>query len=986
MLRNNSFIYHFIMRRSFLSFCAVLVIGCCQLQAQRNEALYDFDSVKYKISNWTTNEMMHVSIEKYGALWAAKVNDVDSLVARIKDGRSNTDVGHMLSVSTLPTVRALLGYWPGINAEDYDSLHAAVSTQRTPIADTVISRLKAQVLADTAAINKTIGEINVTLEDTVKLDTLLTQWANMRGANTVEDEKGDLLMKLDKAALPNCGEDKKICRSSLQRSLILLKESEASRKASMLELFKVWNKGATPMVKGYPNVVSTARKEIQLKYIADSTVLDTLMLYCDTVGETCDARKEQVIDELYKRVDKISREFTCVMPIAAQRVFFELTFSDALLELSGRPTDKVLSKEAGRLAEVNFYRILTEILVSSTPDAGELCANRELLVYRRKPRVQVWAERRNHRAGKDHPGVVIAGWGKKRVYEHPEIKDTLASIGKRGWSDTTSWSRIRELTRKTTRISSRFETNPYITPHQLTIINRRKLARLRTPSRLRHFRYNGRASFSVDDHDRFPLSVDQISIKFQDGVIEDIVVLGEVKETFRFLLERDGTHMDSILIPHHYKARGKEVIHEFVRTAKVTFTNSNTPIPFGNVWDFYERYADRMPLYGYSHGSGIGYRGTDEPDYMLLLSDLLHYDPALQKATSNIAPGDTLVKIDFRRPTENGSSAASSSDHRSATRGPGAPATAKGSAGNSTLPPPQLCAGLKKDDLRKVGEFRVYTDLVGLARNKPNGLLQTEYAWRLPVKPRTAQGVNFVSYVEPYFHLVLREDEEQRAYLGLDTSTTRKAVEQRVVDPLALLANNMYQVGSRLTAVQLSVRYLRSEFEFNPFIGYTRTMARDSVLGGFMRDSVLAEPDAAYRYFNRQLLDARDLEGIGQLTYGTEIRWKLRPDGRFGFDVYGGVAWHRFLDTRFKVDDELWRRRGMLWHPNMMLAGLDAHLFASPSQRFFFKFRYIAAWRDANDHFVQLMFGYNRSLRFSRSDDEKIKARDAQIKQALLQP
>ena len=108
----------------------------------------------------------------------------------------------------------------------------------------------------------------------------------------------------------------------------------------------------------------------------------------------------------------------------------------------------------------------------------------------------------------------------------------------------------------------------------------------------------------------------------------------------------------------------------------------------------------------------------------------------------------------------------------------------------------------------------------------------------------------------------------------------------------------------------------------------------------------------------------------------------MRTDDRFGFDLYGGVAWHSLLSSTFGVNKDGWATTGILG-PNMIFAGLDAHLLASPSQRFFFKFRWIANRYQVEDHYTQLMFGYSRNLRFSREDDEKRKAADNQIKTLL---
>lgn len=970
-----------------LAHCAIAMLLLClpsSLSAQQNAALYDFHNVKYRVSNWPMNDMMHVLMEKYGADFAKEQRGIDSLVKRINDGRVLADAAELRDPATMPTVKDSLGYYNGIDANGYAALVAAAKEKKEKALDSLIAKLVPTTDEEVKRLDdslKVVGSFTGT-----KLDSLLTWLRQDEAVRNASGFKARAAM-LGKGALATLY---KACTGAMEATACttgvkkVLSDTETAWKAAKDARNKAkatWAKGAKALIAAYPKAVEERTKALRKPYDGyKPAVLDSVLKHCaDSSSTGCTDVKKALVKALKEQKEEVSREFTCAMPMADNRPFFVDAFADALVAISGVEEDAD-KKEAERLADVNFYRILTQVLASPTPDAGELCANRELQVYRRMTRAQVWALRKGHLAGKRHPGVIIKGGGKGRIRRDPAIRPILDAIRAKGTSDTTDWRKIRERVRNTPRLSSRFRADPYLSPYQLTVVNRNRFARRHAPRRLRHHVLRTKGMMALDDHDRFPFQVDHISVKFEDGVIEAIVVDGEVKEEFRFLMTRDGDHLDSVLVPHHYHKRGSDSIVAVTRVSKVTFTNSNTPIPYGNIWNFYERFADRMPLYGYSQGSGVAYHGTSEPDYMLLLSDLLHYDPALQKATSNIAPGDTIVTIDFRREMENGSSAGSTIAPSDKETGPGNPGAAIGAAGNTSKPPAQLCAGLKKDDMRKIGEFRVFTDLVGLARNQPNGLLQSEYSWRIPVKPRSNQGVNFVSYVEPMFTLVLHEQEEQQAFVGFDTATV--AMGKRYVDPLNLLANNLYRVGVKLTATQLSVRYINSDFEFNPFGAYTRTMARDSVAAGTVTDSVFVDSSSTYQTYQRSTYKGRELNGIGQFTYGAELRWKMRPDGRFGFDLYGGVAWHAILDTRFGLEHTGWDQTSTLQF-NMLFAGLDAHLFASPSQKFFFKFRYVAQNADFNDHFVQLMFGYNRSLRFSRSDDEKKKEADEKWKAVL---
>ena len=962
-----------------LLFSGPLLVG-----AQQQSTLYDFDSVKYRVVNWHMNGMMHVLMEKYGAEYAGQRQAIDSLVARINDGSATSDAMELANPSTMAEVRNMLGYYPGIDAEAYGNLAQAAKGKDVEGLEDAIDTLLALARRDTGMLRDTLAELD--RFHGIGLDSLVS-WLKVDEAartNHVLSPEVDRLGKATKVnLLGTCKAEMAplSCRAAVQQVL----EGARAKAQGALELreeaMATWAKGGKDIMEGYTQAMKERTKVIRAQYAVAPWAIDSLVMKCTTGdGQSCTKEKDEIVGALNVRKESVSREFSCAMPLADHRSFFIKVFSDALLAIAEDEVGPAGRLEAERLAEVNFYRLLTQVLTAPVPNAGELCANRELMIHRRLTRAQVWAQRKGYLAGKRHPGIVIKGRGKARLYRNPDVSLVLARVKLKGSSDTTDWGELRSIIQGSQLLSSRFRADPYLNPYQLTIVSRRRYAAIHAPRLLRHHVTNAKGILAMDDHDRFPFAVNHVVIKFEDGVIEAIVVDGEVTEEFRFAMVADGNHSDSVLLHHHYKTSSKDEVVCTTRRSKVTFTNSNTPIPFGNVWNFYERFVDRMPLYGYSQGSGVSYHGTSQPDYVLFLSDLLHFEPSLQRVTSNIAPGDTVITIDFRRETENGSSAGSGTVPSNVKVGPGNPGVAKGAAGNSSLPARQLCAGLRKDDLRKIGEFRVYTDLVGLARNQPNGLLQSEYAWRIPLKPRVNQGVNFVPFVEPQFTLVLHEAEEQRAFLGFDTAAAIGG--KRIVDPLNLLANNMYRVGVKVTLVQLSMRYLNSEFELNPICAYTRTMARDSVPGSLVRDSVQLDSSGSFQSFDRATFKHRDLDGIGQFTYGTELRWRMRTDDRFGFDLYGGVAWHSLLSSTFGVNKDGWATTGILG-PNMIFAGLDAHLLASPSQRFFFKFRWIANRYQVEDHYTQLMFGYSRNLRFSREDDEKRKAADNQIKTLL---
>ncbi|MBK8498871.1 MAG: hypothetical protein IPL52_08650 [Flavobacteriales bacterium] len=391
-------------------------------------------------------------------------------------------------------------------------------------------------------------------------------------------------------------------------------------------------------------------------------------------------------------------------------------------------------------------------MAAPTPQAGELCLNRDIHVYERKTYMHAWLERKVRTKKWRTPAVILLPtrrrpilWpfcSKKRIYKDSVVGnwlDTLRTaviidparvkrakddIVKRFWNDDGLWER--------------YVMDTVSQPGVMAIVKRSKYYGKLTSRRLRHHVLSSRRAMVAMGKGRAKNgAVKRANIKFEDGVIDEIVVVADVKVP-NDQDERDTTRA----APTH--------------TIEVTFTNSNTPIPFSNVWNYYGKFMNRVPLYGYRTQDGQPFfRGTDGVDYTILLSDVLRYIPELHLGSNNSAPGDTVVRLDFRNLVQRQGGSIDSLDRRNE--------------------PDRLCGMLLKDNIRKYGELKVYTDLVGIAKNEPNGLLQSEYSWRLPLWPKRNQGLNPITTVEPYFGIVLRDKEESRLYVGLDSARTSTA-------------------------------------------------------------------------------------------------------------------------------------------------------------------------------------------------------------------
>jgi hypothetical protein len=95
----------------------------------------------------------------------------------------------------------------------------------------------------------------------------------------------------------------------------------------------------------------------------------------------------------------------------------------------------------------------------------------------------------------------------------------------------------------------------------------------------------------------------------------------------------------------------------------------------------------------------------------------------------------------------------------------------------------------------------------------------------------------------------------------------------------------------------------------------------------------------------------RDLGTANSFMYGAEFRWRMKPDGRYGFDVYTGVCSYVLL-----ADPTLYRTD--LSHagrfPSVAFAGIDGWFRPSAENQWFFRARWTGDDKVFTNHFVQL--------------------------------
>jgi hypothetical protein len=646
--------------------------------------------------------------------------------------------------------------------------------------------------------------------------------------------------------------------------------------------------------------------------------LDSITKHCDgSLDQACRDWVERKRALLSDEIRSIQRSFTLTRPIKeSESVFKRLLIND--LDSFTTAASPAGTDSSGRMKDIRafvdafYWQSVAVIVADPTPIATTICIGREVPVRRRLSQLDAWVKREISKnpwlptgtillpaKHKARKGDLVAElWGKLRAFAEEGKADSTKAVQKRLDALWESNPALGLSYRRRTFTYSRSDRAPVVVRALIPVREDRKRI---YSKRL----YHGNSS-SLQFMSQFEgglddkVRIDRVQMKFEDGAINSVVVNGTVV------------------------TNGVEVM----------FSNSGVPIPFKRMRDLYQKRLDRFPLYGTMGRSHPGKGMPPNVDYVLTLSDLIKNIPALQERTDNLAPGDSVATWNF-------TDSEAGTDER-------------------------ICLDLRKEATRDLLMFKVFTDPIGLARNKPNGLIQTEMGKRIPLFAPRSYTVNKLRYVEPVFGIQLLNEEERR--LTLQRATDSGPIKVRAMEQLNAATWN---IDLKLNMASLTWHSTSTEVELNALCGFRSTYVSDSVL--------TAATDSSYRYsaamdsLGNAYLDSTLVpkEGdvwttepagaLNSFTFGMELRWRIKPDGRYGIDLYGGVAHYVLLAPKERYVTDLLRADEF---PALVFAGIDGWFRPNRNDSWFFRTRYTGDSVEPSNHFVQLQLGYNRRLNY----------------------
>jgi hypothetical protein len=226
----------------------------------------------------------------------------------------------------------------------------------------------------------------------------------------------------------------------------------------------------------------------------------------------------------------------------------------------------------------------------------------------------------------------------------------------------------------------------------------------------------------------------------------------------------------------------------------------------------------------------------DEHEEFILLGQLAQYIPSLSAKSSDFSPADGVYTF-----------------HSNDTR------------------PKRI---LYKVATSRILQARIFTDIVGVDQDRPNGLLQLEANRKFiltnrPLIRGRALHLFLLKYIDPT--IAITKIEEQNKYLYLPTRRVDSLIAQ--VSTIDLVKFTNFSTGFNLNVASAYFPQVKLVFDLDMTLRLNRVAIRDSV-------------------FNKGAFSTVTEKSYSVGVYGLTFRATVRPDSRYGGSF--GIGWMRY--------------------------------------------------------------------------------------------
>ncbi len=292
---------------------------------------------------------------------------------------------------------------------------------------------------------------------------------------------------------------------------------------------------------------------------------------------------------------------------------------------------------------------------------------------------------------------------------------------------------------------------------------------------------------------------------------------------------------------------------------------------------------------------------------------------------------------------------------------------------------------VNKFDVHKEPGFRffniaVFSDLVGIGEENPNGLVQTEISRKFNLVSRRLQwskkGLNFsgLNFITPM--LTTSKIENKQKYLiseMLFDSTTfvndstsllpldekLNTYSRRTITTLQLYRYQVFSVGFNLNIVTVDAPNFKSTFYLNSGLYYGRTLVRDSLMDYNATDTTFSANGLVNNI------------GINTIQFQPTFTWQIFGDGRAGLSLSNSIILFKAFTDKYNIAGntrDIKNDNGTynFGKQNLMINSFEFFGWFKPSKRdygkLFLRYRFNSelGFGNAPKHnFHQLQLGYS---------------------------
>lgn len=278
---------------------------------------------------------------------------------------------------------------------------------------------------------------------------------------------------------------------------------------------------------------------------------------------------------------------------------------------------------------------------------------------------------------------------------------------------------------------------------------------------------------------------------------------------------------------------------------------------------------------------------------------------------------------------------------------------------------------VKKDMSKELFEMKLYTDLFGVAKDKPNGLIQLEIDKRIAFVTKRLQrnytlstqyrsfNWSYFTYVKPSICISKIENKERK----LPINSTKSIVNNQLYKELYatsidILNYESFNISTDLNLLLLDMPEAQMTIYINAGFKYGITLVTDSAYK-YEQNQIVANPDGKTNDFL-----------INTFQVYPRISFRFFPEKRYGFSLSYMPSYYKtknnkvaqiYSDSPDKTDFYNLAKTAK-FATAIQAIELNAYFQPSskdPNGKIFFRYRFNSQFKDINTNFSQIQLGYS---------------------------